>query len=205
MELELIWINIILPILIGPFIIILKFIYEKHLDRVNLVKLNKYSDLKTILKNKLDIFYWPLYLRLLCIYQINHLIPEMREYCDNYLSNEISLSIDNSLNYSTKQIGNSFIDLYYNKNTDKLKLKQNEYCIECKKIIEKYIYICCPDDLLGSELINFVNHINISIIIDDKGEIKHNITALLSLVEKEVYTNQANYNNLINNGPYNYK
>ena len=55
---------------------------------------------------------------------------------------------------------------------------------------------------MGAELINFVNHINISIIVDEKGVIHHNMNNLLSLIERDLYNNQEIYNNLINNGPY---
>jgi hypothetical protein len=202
MDVETIWISIILPIFIGPFFLFIKLIYEKHMDRVNSIKLTKYNEIRDNIKQKLDLFYWPIYLRLLCIYQLNHLIPDLKKCCNNYSLTEINVHSYSS--YNNQSGGGNYLDKYYNKNTDKLKLRQNEYCVECKAIIEKYIYICCPNDKLGAELINFLNHVNISIVIDEKREIEHNINTLLSLIETEVYSYQEEYNDLINNGPYNY-
>jgi hypothetical protein len=196
------WINIILPILIGPFFLTIKILYETHQNRINSVKLIKYNQMRDTIKEKLDLFYWPLYIRLLCIYQINHLIPELKILCNNYLSIEIDFNEDN--NNIQKCGSNNYLDNYYNKNSESLRLKQNEYSKECRDIIKSYIYLCNPKDNLGSELINFINHINISTIIDNTKEIPHNISNLLSLIEKDVYYYQSIYDKLLECGPYNY-
>ena len=56
-----IWINIILPILISPFFIYLKTLYDNHIknkrDHQLLVYNNKYDKLIKMLND----FYWPLY------------------------------------------------------------------------------------------------------------------------------------------------
>ena len=105
MELTEIWISIILPLLIGPICIFAKTVYDNY-------KMTKFEKMKIEfdeklekLRNKLDIFYWPVYLKLLCIYQLNYNIPdtedehesdnssssssddetkEDREYCEGY-------------------------------------------------------------------------------------------------------------------------
>jgi hypothetical protein len=212
METEIIWINIILPILIGPFFVFIKMTYDQHIMKINDMKLKKYNELKTSIKQKLDIFYWPIYLKLLCIYQLNYLIPELKDLCGNYSAT--SLNIDDNISddmyvsmmyfNDIQSCGNNYLDKYTNSKIDSeiLKIKQNQYCVECKNIIEKYIYICCPNNKLGVELINFVNHINISVIVNEKGVIYHNMNNLLSLIERDLYNNQEIYNNLINNGPY---
>lgn len=195
------WISIILPILIGPFFLTLKYLYETHQNRINSVKLIKYNHIRETIKEKLDLFYWPLYMRLLCIYQINHLIPELKKLCNNYLSIEININDNSNI-----QNGGSYnyLDKYYNNNSESLRLKQNEYSKECRDIIKSYIYLCNPNADLGSELINFINHINISTIIDNHKEIPHNISNLLSLIEKDVYYYQSIYDKLLDCGPYNY-
>ena len=75
-----IWTNIIIPLLIGPLFLYLKSIYDNYIIRKNEHKLmvynNKYEHLTYVLNN----FYWPLYLKLLCIKQLTYNIPLKNEY-----------------------------------------------------------------------------------------------------------------------------
>ena len=75
METEIIVVSVIIPLIIGPLCIFLKSLYDRYNiknDERKLVIFNQYLDL---IQNKLKLFYWPLYLKLLCIYQMNFSLP----------------------------------------------------------------------------------------------------------------------------------
>ena len=141
MDTETIWINIILPILIGPFFVFIKMTYDQHIMKINDMKLKKYNELKTSIKQQLDIFYWPIYLKLLCIYQLNYLIPELKELCGNYSATSLNIddNISDDMQVSMMQVsmmyvndsqsdGNNYLDKYTNNSdidSEILKIKQN--------------------------------------------------------------------------------
>ena len=75
METEIIVVSVIIPLIIGPLCIFFKSLYDRYNvknDERKLVIFNQYLDL---IQNKLKLFYWPLYLKLLCIYQMNFSLP----------------------------------------------------------------------------------------------------------------------------------
>tara|TARA_Y100000590_G_scaffold470766_1_gene669745 strand:- start:27885 stop:28838 length:954 start_codon:yes stop_codon:yes gene_type:complete len=76
-----IWISVIIPIFIGPLFVFFKTLYDNS-------KSSKQTRLKIIFDDKLDKirrqlsnFYWPIYIRLIIIYQLDYNIPD--EYVDN--------------------------------------------------------------------------------------------------------------------------
>ena len=88
-----IWTNIIIPLLIGPLFLYLKSVYDNYINRKNEHKLliynNKYEHLTYVLNN----FYWPLYLKLLCITQLTYNIPLKNDY--EYYSDNTDSEDDN--------------------------------------------------------------------------------------------------------------
>ena len=71
-----IWVSVIVPIFIGPLFIFLKTLYDNN-------KASKHMKLKLIfddklekIKSQLSNFYWPIYIRLIIIYQLDYNIPE---------------------------------------------------------------------------------------------------------------------------------
>jgi hypothetical protein len=122
METEIIVISIIIPLIIGPLCIFLKSLYDRYNiknDERKLVIFNQYLDL---IQNKMKLFYWPLYLKLLCIYQMNFSLP---------LDTFETISSDSS----QSEDGDDFIK-YTKKRRKRCKGKYGQG-IRCKKTIPK--------------------------------------------------------------------
>jgi hypothetical protein len=87
-----IWVTIILPLLLAQACIYFKSFYDNYMNHKN-DKLKFIFDEKvTNLKNVLQNFYWPLYIKLLCIYQLNYNIPIKNQY--EYISSDSDTEYD---------------------------------------------------------------------------------------------------------------
>ena len=80
MEAKDIWVSIIIPILIGPFFLYLKTLYDTYIKNKKEHQLLVYNDYHDKYVKLLNNFYWPLYIKLLCIHQLNYYIPLKNEY-----------------------------------------------------------------------------------------------------------------------------
>tara|TARA_B110001450_G_scaffold195651_1_gene184072 strand:- start:525 stop:1217 length:693 start_codon:yes stop_codon:yes gene_type:complete len=225
-----IWVNIILPILIGPFFIYLKTLYDNHIknkrEHMILVYNTKYDRLLKMLNN----FYWPLYLKLLCIYQLNYTIPLKNEYeyiSDNsddsyksknnlYSSNDSNDSDDSNntdvhINIINKN--NSINDIIIDTFTIELMEKNlNKLFEDAMDIIESNIYLSHNTDKLNKHLINFIKYCKIRCIIHEGSTKKkynaeylgviNNTNKLLDIIERNVVKYQKELNFLIETGPF---
>ena len=75
-----IWVKIIIPIIIGPLFLCFKMYYDNYIEKKNKHKLFLYENSYNRLNELLTKFYWPLYIKLLCIYQLNYQIPIKNEF-----------------------------------------------------------------------------------------------------------------------------
>jgi len=70
-----IWVNIMIPIFIGPICVFLKTLWDRYDHQKNQKKHLEFNEKLDKIKDKLAKFYWPVYIKLLCIYQMNYNIP----------------------------------------------------------------------------------------------------------------------------------
>jgi len=91
-----IWVTIILPLLLAQLCLYIKSFYDNYMNhknsRLKFIFEEKLKNLKNVLQN----FYWPLYIKLLCIYQLNYNIPIKNEY--EYISSDSDSDNDYGLN-----------------------------------------------------------------------------------------------------------
>ena len=89
MDINDIWIGIIIPLLLAPLSVIAKTLFDNY-KQSNIERMKIEFDIKLEkLTCKLEKFYWPIYLNLLNLYQLNYNIPESDD--------ESIISDDNSL------------------------------------------------------------------------------------------------------------
>jgi hypothetical protein len=225
-----IWTNIIIPLLIGPLFLYLKSMYDNHMLRKNEHKLmvynNKYDHLTYVLNN----FYWPLYIKLLCIIQLTYNIPLKNDY--EYYSDESADAADaadaaadaddSSRNTSySRDSDNLVINIKTHKNSKNIILNKetinlmetnmNVLFDETLEIIEKHVYKAILSKSLNKNIVHFIKYCKIRQIIHEGSVdkkynieyfgIKDNTTKLLHLIEKDVNKIQEEYNYLIEKGP----
>lgn len=81
-----IWVTIILPLLLAQACLYIKVFYDNYMthknEKLKFIFNEKVKNLKNVLQN----FYWPVYIKLLCIYQLNYNIPIKNEY--EYISSD---------------------------------------------------------------------------------------------------------------------
>ena len=109
MELGEILATILIPLIIGPIFIYFKSLNDKSKNEISERKLIKFNDVIERVKNKLKHFYWPTYLKLLYIYQLNFNIPyEEKENNSKMLitSSNSSMSSDeeNNIKFTKKKL-----------------------------------------------------------------------------------------------------
>lgn len=223
-----IWTNIIIPIIIGPIFIYFKTLYDNYSKSKKENILMVYNHKQEHLSNILNKFYWPLYIKLLCIRQLNFRIPIKNAYeyisdseeDDDEVKSHISNDSNNSdihINININDSDNLFIgnitdlpnrDIILDNQTVKL-MKDNLDSLfdESLRILENNIYYIKFSMEMNLNIIQFIKFCKLRKIIDNKYNIeylgvKNNINNLLSLVEKELYKYQNKYNNLIDKGPY---
>jgi hypothetical protein len=79
METETILISIFMPILLGPLYVYLKELWDRYNSHNYEVKKNYYNEKINIVKNKLSLFYWPIYIKLCCLYHLNYNIIDEKD------------------------------------------------------------------------------------------------------------------------------
>ena len=77
-----IWTSIILPLIVGPIFLFGKSVYDRYSLKNETRNQNIYNDEIKKIDKKLSLFFYPLYLKLLCIYQLNYSIPNDNDTCD---------------------------------------------------------------------------------------------------------------------------
>ena len=132
MEPAIIWTSIIIPLLIGPLCLFLKSLYDRFNDTKDQRKLTQFNDIKERTQNKLKDFYWPVYIKLLCIYQMNFTIP-IKPKLNAELS---SMSSTNSSSSDSEDEGEPFIK-YTKKKVKRCKglYMKKQKQVRCRRVI----------------------------------------------------------------------
>ena len=221
MEITDIWVSIIIPLLIGPIFIYLKSLYDNYSQNKrdhNLLVYNTKTDYLTQILNN---FYWPLYLKLLCIHQLNYNIPIKNKY--EYTSDDESNDYDLENECIGENNDNITINIINkNKNTsiildtETINLMEqniNQLFKETIDIIENNIYNVRLSKSLNKHIVEFIKFCKIRKIIHEGSiEKKYNIeyfgtkdntSKLLNLMEIELNKYKEQYNTLLENGPFN--
>lgn len=77
-----------MPILLGPLYVLLKELWDRYKSHNTEIKKNYYNERMNIVKNKLSLFYWPIYIKLCCLYHLNYNIIEDNERDDDNIEVE---------------------------------------------------------------------------------------------------------------------
>jgi len=112
-----VWVNILIPLLLSQLFLYIKSVYDNYISHVNQKKKIIFDEKLSDLKNKLQFYYWPIYIKLLCIYQLNYNIPIKNSY--EYISSDSESDFDNN-DVVTKKCNN-----IYNKNGKRIHCKSN--------------------------------------------------------------------------------
>ena len=124
METSEIWIGIIIPLIIGPITAYLMTLRNDYVERKYRRKRERYEEERDTIFNSLKIFYWPVYLNLLCIQQYSYSLP---------IKNKFRYESNSSINLSSESN-----DFYVNdSNSNSNESKSNESKDSNISIIEK--------------------------------------------------------------------
>ena len=123
-------VGIITPIIVGPITLFLKSFWDRFSSHKEEVKKNKYDTKLNELDNKINLFYWPVYLKLKCLDRLNYKMKVESENSDND-----SYSINNEkktrkFRKKIKRETNTFSDI--ENLSDKEKLSNTDYVSESK-------------------------------------------------------------------------
>ena len=222
MDISEIWATIIIPLLIGPIFIYLKLLYDNYTQNKKEHKLLVYNTKIDYLTKNLNNFYWPLYLKLLCIQQLNYNIPIKNHY--EYKSDDSNDDDDDS-NDSSKFVNNDNITININNKNKStsiildsdtihlMELNINQLFKETIDIIENNIYNVNLSKSINMVIVEFIKFCKIRQVIHEGSiEKKYNInyfgtkdntSKLLKLIEFELNKYKEQYNTLLEVGPFN--
>jgi hypothetical protein len=158
MEIGEIWISIIIPLILGPLFVFFKTLW----DRSNNFKEKKrqllFDDTRNRLKNQLDDFYYPVYLKLLLLYSISFILPEkdVDTITESISSSESEYcSSDEEYNNNTK-LTETCKNISYKKRRCMAYYKINEEYVKCRNIIPNSgfskICKCCRWKFLSGKI-----------------------------------------------------
>jgi len=216
MDISDIWTTIIIPLLIGPLFIYFKSVYDNYTQNKREHNLLVYNTKIDYLSKVLTNFYWPLYLKLLCIQQLNYNIPIKNDYeyksddsCDE--NSELENNENIIININNKNKSTSII---LDSNTIHLmELNINKLFKETIDIIENNIYNVRLSNHLNKHIVKFIKFCKIRQIIHEgsiekKYNIKYfgtkdNTSKLLNIIEYELNKYKKQYNTLLEIGPFN--
>lgn len=69
---ETLLVGILVPIVVGPLSIYLKSLWDRYNEKKDNILRNRYETKINILDKKINSFYWPVYLKLKCLYRLNY-------------------------------------------------------------------------------------------------------------------------------------
>ena len=215
-----IWVSIIIPILIGPIFVYFKLLYDNYSKNKKDHQLLVYNNNVERLTKLLNSFYWPLYIKLLCIQQLNYYIPIKNSY--EYVSDSDNDGTDNdgSNNNITSDTNSDVRINIFNDNdiildSETLKLmceNLNKMYDDTRNIIENNIYFINETDDMIDNLIVFIKYCKIRLIINDGSVhkkynigyfgIENNIEYLTEIIKQKTIRYQEEYNESIKKGPF---
>jgi hypothetical protein len=153
-ETETILTSIFIPILIGPLFIFFKELWDRYKLHNLEVKKNYYNENMVLVKDKLALFYWPIYIKLCCLYHLNYNVIEDTQK-ENPTIETLNVDLSETLSdtpneeeveirekvkkkYKKKQCGYE----YFNDEKKLINCKNivnhhdtYKYCFDCRKII----------------------------------------------------------------------
>ena len=136
-----IWTSIVLPIIIGPIFLFAKSIYDRYSLRKLTRDKNIYDDNIQKIDKKLKLFFYPVYLKLLCIYQLNYNIPYKDDKVDpisdssgSEFEDEINEDYSKKYNKKRRCLG-VFLNEEYQKCNRTIPKNSNGLCKRCKNIL----------------------------------------------------------------------
>tara|TARA_Y100000389_G_C17420544_1_gene496426 strand:+ start:159 stop:1106 length:948 start_codon:yes stop_codon:yes gene_type:complete len=83
---EVLIVGIVVPLVVGPVSIFFKTLWDRYSDSKEEKRKNHYETRLKELKNKIDLFYWPVYIKLKCLYSLNY---NDNKFKNNKLSNNL--------------------------------------------------------------------------------------------------------------------
>ena len=214
MNLSEIWTGIIIPLLVGPIFIYIKTVYDNYTKNKREHKLELYNLQCNNLKSSLNNFYWPFYIKLLCIDKLNYKIPLKNDY--EYISDdeedEEEVSSNDNDNVVINMTGVVSTDLVLDKDTIQLMENNiNDLFKEALTILENNMYMVKMSESLNENLIDFIKFCKIRSIIHEnsinkKYNIKYfdvidNTKNVIKLLKKDLDCLQNDYTKLIDKGP----
>ena len=217
MNLSEIWTGIIIPLLVGPIFIYIKTVYDNYTKNKREHKLELYNLQCNNLKSSLNNFYWPFYIKLLCIDKLNYKIPLKNDY--EYISDdeedeeEINPpSKNDNDNVVINMTGEVSTDLVLDKGTIQLMENNiNDLFKEALTILENNMYMVKMSESLNENLIDFIKFCKIRSIIHEnsinkKYNIKYfdvidNTKEVIKLLKIDLDCLQNDYTKLIDKGP----
>jgi len=128
-----VWTNILIPLLLGQLCLYIKSIYDNNVSHKNEQKKIKFDEDLNNLRNILQKLYWPVYIKLLCIYQLNYNIPIKNSY--EYISSDSDSDSDIE---SFKKLPTKKCNHIYLKNNQRVHCKSripmnsNNICKKCR-------------------------------------------------------------------------
>ena len=214
MNLSEIWTGIIIPLLVGPIFIYIKTVYDNYTKNKREHKLELYNLQCNNLKSSLNTFYWPFYIKLLCIDKLNYKIPLKNDY--EYISDdeedEDEINPSDNNNVVINMTGVVSDDLVLDKDT--IRLMENDINVlfkEALTILENNMYMVKMSESLNENLIDFIKFCKIRSIIHEnsvnkKYNIKYfdvidNTKDVIKLLKTDLDVLQNDYNKLIEKGP----
>lgn len=75
MDTQTIWVGVIVPLVVGPICVFFKSLYDNYKRNRNETAKIKYKEELDNLKHQLNDFYYPLYIKLICLYNFDYNIP----------------------------------------------------------------------------------------------------------------------------------
>ena len=158
-------IGVIVPLIIGPISVFLKSLWDRYNNSIEIRKTNNYEMKKKELSEKINIFYWPVYLRLKTLDRLNYSVKYRENNMNEY---QLELNKVSDLTLSDSSDGG-------NNNKMRRRRKRNKICsiLECQNInykpdVSDKCYKCRSETVLNSEIM--VDSDNIESNIKDSYE-----------------------------------
>ena len=204
-----IWTGILIPLMVGPLFIYLKSVYDNYNKNKREHNLELYNLKCNYLKEILNNFYWPLYIKLLCISKLNYNVPLKNDY--EYISESDNDDDENNVVINIDVL--NLNELVLDKETINLMEENiNQLFKEALDIIELNIYLVKPCEELNQNLIEFIKFCKIRLIIHENSinkkyniryfNVKDNTNDLLILLKKNLEYFQDKYFTLLEKGPF---
>lgn len=123
-------VGIITPIIVGPITLFLKSFWDRFSSHKEEVKKNRYDAKLNDLNNKINLFYWPVYLKLKCLDRLNYKRKVDSDYSDNDSNSIYQEKKTRKFRKKIKRETNNFSDT--ENLSDKENLSNIDYASESK-------------------------------------------------------------------------